>query len=57
MSHATVTFLTLVFVAAWMVHLGWTLRQVDELKFALGILGCVVSPLGAFHGVLLLLGI
>lgn len=41
----------LALVAGWVTNVIWTFNQTDAINVILGILGCLVAPIGALHGI------
>lgn len=38
-------------IAGWVSNVIWTFNQESTGNILLGILGCLVAPVGAFHGI------
>lgn len=42
---------SLLMIAGWVTNVIWTFHQTDIAPLILGILGCIVAPIGALHGI------
>jgi len=42
---------SLCFFAGWVTNVIWTFRQDNVTDVLLGILGCILAPVGALHGI------
>lgn len=43
--------LVLSMIAGWATNVIWTFHQETTVNVILGILGCIVAPIGALHGI------
>lgn len=41
----------LCFFAGWVTNVIWTFKQNNLTDVLLGILGCILAPIGALHGI------